>query len=470
MRTAPPEAAAGTILFVDLDSVLATVDLSWEALAGLCKARPWCALALPAWLFQGKNHAKKQIAQRARLNAARLLYRNDVLEFLRAEKEAGTALVLAAAPDRMFAKEIAEHLGLFSAVLGGDDAASLEGRRKLAEIQELKTSRIHGPTADAPLGLSLCRMADGTGLLARPARDASPAKFTALKLRSVWRALRPRQWAKNLLVFLPFLLAHLWGDLDSLGRAFGAFVSFSLCASGVYVVNDLLDLEADRAHPRKRDRPFASGALPIWSGLLLGPALVGAGLLSAGLFSAPLAQVVAIYSVAAVAYSIYLKQILIVDVVVLAGLYALRILAGGAAANVFISPWLVAFSLFLFFSLAFVKRYSEIVRAQGTGAEPPLGRGYLRPDIDLIRTAGLTSGYLAVLVLALYVNSKEVMALYRNPQMLWMACPLLIYWISRVWFLANRGVVDDDPLTFALADSATYAVGVLLALAAFMAI
>lgn len=268
-------------------------------------------------------------------------------------------------------------------------------------------------------------------------------------------ALRPHQWAKNLLVFLPLLAAHEATNTALLLRAGLAFWAMSLCASSNYVINDLLDIEADRAHPRKRARPFASGRIPAKRGPLVAIVPFIAGISFALLLPRNFLLLLGLYLVISLSYSLYLKSVLLVDVVVLAGLYTIRIIAGGAAVSITPSFWLLAFSMFLFLSLAMVKRYSELLELGEVDGSYIPGRGYLKVDLDTLNALGVSGGYLAVLVLALYVNSEEVTATYNYPQAIWLVCPLLLYWISRVWIVAGRGRMHEDPLVFALKDRVT---------------
>lgn len=277
------------------------------------------------------------------------------------------------------------------------------------------------------------------------------------------RALRAHQWVKNLLVFVPLLMAHRVFDVGALRAAALAFAAWSLCASGVYLLNDLLDLAADRAHPTKRARPLAAGAISRRTVYFLAPALVLAGLAAAFLLlPAGFGLMLALYLALTTIYSAWLKRLALVDVMVLAGLYTLRVLSGGYATGVPVSPWLLAFSMFLFLSLAFVKRYTEL-RANGGGAGFSR-RGYTRDDMELLKSFGAASGYLSVLVLALYINqSREVTQLYRRPELLWLAGPCLLYWVTRVWLLAHRGELHEDPVVFTVRDPASYLVGALIA-------
>jgi 4-hydroxybenzoate polyprenyltransferase len=282
------------------------------------------------------------------------------------------------------------------------------------------------------------------------------------------RALRMHQWVKNFLVFVPLLMAHIVSDWSRLAAALYAFIAWCLCASGVYLFNDLFDLEADRSHAYKRRRPLASGSIGARAALPVAALLVAAGLVLAfSLLPATFGAMLGLYLVLTTGYSAYLKRLAVVDVLVLAGLYTLRLLSGGYATVVPVSPWLLAFSMFLFLSLAFVKRYTEL-RAEGVAA--PQRRGYTREDMELLRSFGAASGYLSVLVLALYINqSNEVRQLYRHPELLWLAGPCLLYWLTRVWLLAHRGRLHEDPVVFTVRDPVSYLVGALIAALIFAA-
>lgn len=285
------------------------------------------------------------------------------------------------------------------------------------------------------------------------------------------QVLRPHQWVKNLLVFVPILLDHRLLEPDTLGRGLGAFLAFCLAASGAYVVNDLLDLDADRSHPTKRHRPFASSALPGAAGYVLAPMLIGLSLaVGIAMGSSEFLGLLILYIVLTTAYSAYLKRIAVLDVLLLAGLYTLRVLAGIAASGVRFSTWLLAFSTFLFLSLAFLKRHGEI---STLAPDTPAGsrrRGYVATDLQWLRTMGATSGYLSVLVLALYLNSDEVVVLYGKPAVLFLVCPLLLFWTGRMWLLAHRGQIHEDPIVASARDPSSYIVGMLVGVVLYAAL
>lgn len=283
--------------------------------------------------------------------------------------------------------------------------------------------------------------------------------------KALWKALRPYQWVKNLLLFLPLVMAHKWGDAEKVRDAFLAFLAFSMAASSAYVLNDLRDVEADRRHPVKRNRPFAAGRLSRATGnmMALAALLVAFGI-SAPLLPVKFTGMLTLYVVLTLAYSFYLKQKLLVDVFMLAGLYTHRVLAGGAAIDLAVTPWLLAFCIFFFLSLAFAKRYAELRRVQNSPGTQMHGRAYQVEDIEIVANVGPTSGYMAVLVLALYVNSSTAETLYARPFLLWLVCPLILYWVTRVWFLARRGHLTEDPLLFSLKDRISLLVVALTAL------
>jgi 4-hydroxybenzoate polyprenyltransferase len=283
--------------------------------------------------------------------------------------------------------------------------------------------------------------------------------------------MRPHQWVKNLLLYVPVVLDHKLFHAETMAKATLAFVAFCCAASSAYVLNDIVDLEADRRHPTKRERPFASGALQRGVGFVLVPLLLGVAL-GIGWSALPrsFAVLLALYVVLTTMYSFYLKLIPVLDVLVLAGLYTLRVLAGIAAAQVRFSTWLLAFAMFLFLSLAFLKRYTEVSAMEGAATEQVRRRGYQRGDREWLGSMGGASGYLSVLVLALYINSDQVVALYRLPLALWLVCPLLLFWIGRMWLLAHRGKIHDDPIVATVRDRASYLIGLLVALVMYFAL
>lgn len=468
------EAECEPPLCVDLDGTLIAGDLLWESVAALARTRPWLLLLLPFWLLAGKAYLKQQLASRTRLAVEALPYRSEVLALVRRARADGRHVVLATASNEKFAQAVADHLGLFDEVLASSDTNNLKGANKTAVLTSRYGTAGFDYVGDSEADLPVWAKARASYLVCPSRRllDKSGhagSRTIVAPRRPTWRAaaklLRPHQWAKNLLLFVPLVLSHRVLELPSFGLTVLAFVAFSLSASAVYVLNDLLDLEADRRHPTKRNRPLASGALPIPTGVLLGFGCAACGMGTA-LAALPwsFCGLLAVYLVLTTAYSIRLKREPILDVFVLAGLYTLRILAGGAAIAEPITGWLLAFSLFFFVSLALVKRYSELLRVMTTRPKQEGGeldrRGYHVDDLGLIQTIGPASGYLAVLTFCLYVNAPDVFRLYTYPQMLWGVGMVLFYWITRVWFLARRQQLTEDPVTFAIRDPLSILLGV----------
>lgn len=284
------------------------------------------------------------------------------------------------------------------------------------------------------------------------------------------RALRPLHWTKNLLLFAPLFLAHRTNDFGAVTAVAFAFASFCLTASALYLVNDLRDLEFDRVHPKKRDRVIASGALSPMTAMIAAIVLLVIGVAIAWRVSLELLAYLVAYGVLSLVYSMWFKRRVFLDVLALSALWTIRVLAGGVAARVEVSDWMLALCVFLFVGLALLKRYADLglLAAQDTNAAP--GRGYMTADRDLLRSMGVTSGYMAVLVLALYLTSPQVTRLYERPRLLWLVCPLLLYWIAHMWFLAHRGAIQDDPIVVAARDPASYVVGALIVLLVIAAI
>jgi 4-hydroxybenzoate polyprenyltransferase len=463
-------------LCVDLDGTLITSDTLWESVVLLFRQRPLSITVLPFWLLGGRAGFKRRVSQSVRLNAATLPYRAALIDALKVCHEQGRPLVLATAADQDIADSVAKHLGFFQTVYASDGKSNLKAANKRDTLQaayENGFDYVGDSSADAAIFEVATR-----GYLVGASSSATNAarglkQVTVLSRRpSVAKALikqlRVHQWAKNALVLLPVALAPTLPDLTTVGRGVLATITFSLCASGGYVFNDLLDMDADRAHATKRKRPLASGALPV----LFGPPLFLALMVSA--FALAIAflpwafvAMLAVYFVATLSYSLYLKRLLLLDVLVLAGLYTHRLLSGGLATGVHVTTWLLGFSMFFFTSLAFAKRYVEL-RAQPDD-EQIKNRGYSRVDVQMVISMGTASGYIAALVFMLYVDAGAVRAGYREPSLLWLVLPVLLYWLGRIWLLAGRGQMQEDPVKFALRDRQSVLCGVAIALIAGLA-
>lgn len=459
------------VLVVDLDGTLIKTDLLVETSLALLKRDPSSLPLLAVWLARGKANLKEQIAKRAEIDAVSLPYNREFLDFLRAEHAAGRKIWLATASHRKLAEQVAAHLGIFDRVLATENGRNLSGRAKLDALVSQLGANGFDYAGNSLVDIRIWPQAR-RALVVNPERGVETAatrRFTVERVfpreKTRWstylRAIRLQQWVKNVLIFVPLLLAHRVHEMPLLFNGAIAFLAFGMTASSAYVLNDLLDLTADRHHPRKRHRPFASGDLAPSAGFWLVPSLlVGAGVL-AMLLPAAFSLVLIVYFAGTLAYSFQLKHHVMLDVMTLAGLYTLRLIAGVVAASVAPTFWLLAFSVFIFLSLALVKRHSELRVMQREGKQEARGRGYQVGDLTILSAAGIASGYLAVLVLALYVNSPEVLRLYRTPEAIWLLCFLLLYWVSRMWMITHRGDMHDDPIVFALTDGPSLVIGVL---------
>jgi 4-hydroxybenzoate polyprenyltransferase len=466
-------------LCVDLDGTLVRSDMLVESVLALLKQNPLYLFVLPFWLLRGRGHLKHEVAKRALPDAATLPYDKRVYELVQAESSR-RPVVLCTAADRAIADAVASHVGGFSAVMSTDRAANLSGRNKADALVERFGERGFDYAGNEWRDLAIWRHARraivanaGAGVAARAAGVCGAVDVLSRQhrgLRTWLQALRPHQWLKNVLVFVPLLAAHLVTDPLAAARAGAAFVIFGVCASGVYVLNDLFDLDADRRHPRKRNRPFAAGNLPLAGGFVLAGLLTLVAFAAACALAPRFALVLLGYYVLTLAYSLRLKQIAMLDVLVLATLYTVRIVAGTVAIHVQFSFWLLAFAMFLFLSLALVKRYTELGAQRQVASGTAPGRGYVAGDYELLASLGGASGYLSVLVLALYINSTASAELYRRPYFLWLLCPLLLYWISRTWIIAHRGKMHDDPVVFAARDKVSMVLLVLAAIVVLLAI
>lgn len=460
-------------LCVDLDGTLVKTDTFAQALLLLIRTRPATLLSIPGWSANGLAAFKRRIAQEIQLDPAALPFHPGLLTFLKSERSKGRELILVTASDAMPAHAVAAHLGLFSDVMASDGNINLKASRKrdalIARFGEKKFDYAGNAVDDLPVWEA------ASGIIAvnpcAPVRRALKNRSARIfedrppKLKTWLKALRVQQWAKNILVFLPMLLAHRFNDSALYIKAVLAFFAFSFAASAIYIFNDLFDLHADQHHPRKKNRPFAAGNLNLAAAAGAAPLLVLAALGVSLLLPPAFTAVLLLYLVITTLYSWRLKQLALLDVMTLAGLYAIRILAGTAAYGVETSTWLIAFSIFLFFSLAMVKRYAELLEASegSSGAVRVRGRGYREADLPLLAGFGAGSGCVAVLVLALYINSEKIVQFYKNPALLWLLCPLFLYWIARVWLLASRGELSDDPLDFAARDPQTWIIGAISA-------
>ena len=474
-----PPSSAALPLCVDLDGTLVKSDTLLDGLCMLARHRPATLLKWPLWLARGKAAFKREVTARAPLDAATLPYNDALVLYLREQAASGRALYLTTGSDHALAERVAQHLGMFHGVFSSDGTTNLTGERKLRLLEQqfgrggfayVGNSRADLPLLAVSSGAMLANPAAGLGSALRRKNVAVEKVFEdrSTIATSAWRALRVHQWAKNALIFLPLLLAHAVVSTRFLPTLL-AFFSFSLVASSTYIVNDLLDIGSDRAHAAKRRRPFAAGNLSVLFGAGLAAVLFAGGLLIALALPSRFLVWLLVYACVTLAYSLYLKRVVIVDVIILSGLYTLRLLAGAAAARVPISDWMAGFAVFFFFSLALVKRFSELENLRARGSAPLNGRGYLVHDMEQLRAFGTASAFASVVVFSLYINNPDVRNLYHAPQRLWLLTPLLIWWLSRVWLRASRGQMNEDPVVFALTDPASLVAGVLIFLIALAA-
>ena len=453
-------------LIVDLDGTLIKSDLMVESALQLLRRNVLFLFRMLIWLARGKACLKEQVARRVRLDLSNIPYNRRFVSFLKQEVGRGRPVYLATASDARLAVPIAEHFGLFERVLASDGRINLRGKKKLKAIQEATEEGPFDYAGNARVDVPIWRRArraivvnPGLGVerAARRCSDvAAVFEDRPAGLMVYLRAIRVHQWLKNLLIGVPLLTSHSWNNLPAALSLLLAFVSFSLSASATYLLNDLLDLSADRRHPRKSQRPLASGDLSLVPavGLMIG--LMAAGLALAAVVSHEFLLILLLYVGLTVCYSLYFKTLVLIDVILLASLYTLRILAGTAAIGVALSYWLFAFSMFLFLSLALVKRCSELQSMQETGLDKASGRDYRVTDLSILSGMGIAAGYLAVLVLALFVNSPHDLSHYSHPNRLWLLCPPMAYWVSRLWIKTSRGEMHDDPLLYSVRDRASW--------------
>ena len=457
-------------LCVDLDGTLVKSDTLVDSLLVLLRSRPAKALALPARVLYGKAAFKAYVTDQVSLDVAHLPYNRKLLHYLQAEHGRGRDIYLATGADVRLAERVAAHLGIFAGVLGSDGETNLTGNRKLTRLRrhlpDESFDYIGNDTPDLPL------LAHSTEpMIANPSlglrmrmrsKGIQPSRTfeeRAHPLKSFVKAIRIHQWAKNTLIFFPLLLSH---DLriSQLFTAFLAFLCFSLVASATYIVNDLLDIEADRRHRGKRSRPFAAGDLSAVQGFAVIALFLALAAAGAAVLPSAYSLWLGVYFATTLAYSAYLKRVPLLDVLILSGLYTLRLLAGSAATGTVISHWLAGFSFFLFLSLGIVKRFAELESLRARSLEVNNGRGYYLTDLEQLRSFGTASAYAAVIIFAIYISGHDVTRLYHSPNRLWAVVPLMLLWLNRVWLLAARGELDEDPVVFAMTDRLSICIGI----------
>jgi 4-hydroxybenzoate polyprenyltransferase/phosphoserine phosphatase len=453
-------------LVVDVDGTAIGGDLLVESVARLIANRPQRLLWVLYSLLSGRAALKRRMAEIVRIEPDSLNLNAPVIDRIAAARREGRDVYLASASDEIYVRELADHVGA-NGFFGSDGRENLAGSTKAKKLiaefgmggfdyignewRDLAVWKAANHAIAVDAGSSLRKRV----LAIDPSAELIETGRTSLV--DYIKELRPHQWVKNLLVFTPLVAAHV-SSPHAVFLTFVAFLCLSLCASGTYVFNDILDLAHDRQHATKRFRPLASGRIPVGSAALMGLALIVGGLAWAFSTSVGLFGIILAYLITTSSYSLYLKRKTFVDVVALATLYTMRILAGAIVALIPLSHWFLAFSIFIFLALAIVKRLRELIGLRDTGKQKSSGRAYFVEDLPVLAALAGAASFAAIVVLALYISSPEVVAHYRRPDFLWLLCPLLVYWLGRVVLLTNRGVVADDPIVFALADRASWVV------------
>ena len=478
VETRPSESYARP-LCVDMDGTLLRTDTLHERMVVFLSTHFRRAWLLPLWLGKGRAYFKRRLAEETDLSVDNLPCSESFLQFLLEQHRRGRRIILATAADEKTAQQVAGRFRIFSEVIATHGEQNLKGAHKLARLVQMFGGKGFDYAGNSWADLEIWRAANEAILVNAPRRlkafVGKQAQVTHVFDDGIgwfarWRkVLRLHQWPKNLLLFVPVISGHKLDDLEIIGRVALGLVAFCLCASSAYIINDVHDIEADRAHRTKRFRCFAAGQVPIGVCTIATPLLLAASLACAVRLPIMFMIYLGAYFFTAIAYSWKLKRVALLDVFVLAGLYTLRILAGHGASGIGYSNWLLGFSIFLFLSLSLLKRYVELHRLDTAHGSNLAGRGYRAGDQLIVSTLGLACGCLSALVLALYINSNEVRLLYARPWLLLFTCPLLLYWVSRAWLLASRDQLHDDPVVFALKDSVSYVAGGLVVLFTWLA-
>jgi len=447
-------------LCIDLDGTLIATDTLWEGLASVLIRRPWLLFAVVAWAISGKAVLKREIAARYIRDGAEWPYRAEVIERIKTARESGQPVWLVTGAAESTARTIADHLGLFDRILHSSDTENLTSRRKRERLISLCGDGgfdYAGNSRDDLAVFDAARRAiivapDRSATRWGSTHEAEMLPLARISPLAILKSIRVHQWLKNILIAVPLILNHEFANFNLVLAAIAAFFSFSFLASAVYIVNDISDLANDRLHPRKRLRPLAAGSvsIPVISATAVALLLASVGL--ASLLPPMFWGVLTLYAVITTVYTFVLKRKLLVDVFTLAGLYTVRIVAGASATGVDLSFWLLAFSIFFFLSLALVKRYVELDELAEDPESQLKGRSYVGSDKDMIGQAGVAAAFSAAMVLALYVDSKEVASMYPQPALLWPLCPLILYMLLRIWILARRSQMHEDPVVFIMRD------------------
>lgn len=473
-------------LVVDLDGSLIKNDLLIDAILLFIFKNPLNIFRIIKFLFKGKSNLKYKLAQEINIDPQYLPYNENVLEIIKKEREGGKKIILATASNEKYADQISRYLGLFDGVFASDEKTNLRSKNKADKLVSKFGEGGFDYIGDSKDDLNVWKKSNISYIvkskcgkilkklkkLHRVKNVAKSSKIQIIEKHSkksclrIWlKQIRIHQWSKNLLVFVPLLASHSFFDFESMKYSILAFILFSLCASSVYILNDLVDMQSDRAHKTKKNRPIASGNISVCSALLSCVILLIISLI-VPYYLMPIWFFISLisYYVLTLSYSLVLKKLEIFDVIILASLYTMRIIAGAFAISVNLTFWILSFSMFIFLSLALVKRHSEIFDCRKSGKEDSIsGRGYCTNDLEMISSLGAAAGYLSVMILALYVQDPNTIELYSKPRIIWFACPVFLFWISRIWMLTHRGKIHEDPVFFAIKDKVSWVVVAILA-------
>lgn len=449
------------ILVCDLDGTLIKTDFLFETLMSAISKNFFFLFGIIIHLFKGRANLKRYLAEIYEINPEIIPYNKEVVEYIIKRRDKGAYVVLATASDQLIATKIANYLNLFDEVYASDGHTNLKGKEKANLLENKFGNNKFTYIGDSFDDVQVWQVSKLSVVFNASSRLKSKLENLGLKcyylyskqslIKNLIGALRPHQWLKNILVLLPLILSHQL-ELATILDGIIAFFAFSVVASSVYILNDLIDLSPDRQHPRKKFRPFASGNLTIKLGLCLVPGFLVTGMLLSLLLNFYFSMILIFYFFITLTYSLVLKRLAIIDICTLAGLYTLRIIGGGICTNTNISLWLLGFSIFLFLALASVKRQAELVDLKKRDKKIIEGRAYEINDLAILQMFSISAGYISVLILALYISSPNFTLLYSNPKLFWLSCLIMLYWITRIMFLTHRGKMDDDPVMFAVKD------------------
>lgn len=468
-------------LCVDLDGTLIQTDSLWESCLRLIHQNPFMLFMLPFWLLHGKAGFKHRVSQHVELSASSLPYNTALLKYLTQQRLHNRHIVLVTAANKKVAESIAHHLNIFDEILASEESHNLSGKNKAAMLCERFGEKGFVYAGNANVDLKVWQDAAAAIVVNAPATLLARAQqvteieevFAAeqsFSLKTVLKAMRIHQWSKNLLIFTALVLSHNLFNVSAVQASLWAFFAFGFAASAIYLINDLMDLEADRNHKLKKYRPLAAGTLPIPLGIMLVPLLLVLSYAFASQTNADFITVLTAYLVLTTAYSLYLKPMALLDVITLTSLYTIRIIAGAMAITVPLSYWLLAFSMFIFLSLALIKRFSELKNLSQQGEIKTETRGYHIDDLQAVSLFGISSGYISIMVLVFYIHDLQADSLYSQPDWLWFVAVTILYWISYMWLLAFRGQMNEDPVLFAIHDKTSYIVSLFVMISLYLAL